>query len=67
VLDGQEGGNVSLVAAHRRLDRAALGALVAEHGDEPLTGTALDRFIGTAPVITDDFAPIDQWLREDAP
>ena len=25
----------------------------------------LDRFVGDAPVITDDYAPIDQWLRED--
>ena len=29
-------------------------------------GAALDRFIGRRPVITDDFAPIDQWLREDS-
>ena len=29
-------------------------------------GAALDRFIDHAPVITDDFAPIDQWLREDS-
>ena len=67
VLDGEEGGNVALVAAHHPLDRVTVGALVAEHGDELLDGTALDRFVGPAPVITDDFAPIDQWLREDSP
>lgn len=67
VLDGQQGGNVSLVAAHHPLDRAALEAHAAGHGDELIEGTDLDRFIGSAPVITDDFAPIDQWLREDAP
>ncbi|MDQ1432987.1 MAG: hypothetical protein QOF40_3589, partial [Actinomycetota bacterium] len=58
---------VSLVAAHHPLDRAALLARAAQHGDEVIEGTALDRFIAHAPVITDDFAPIDQWLREDAP
>jgi SAM-dependent methyltransferase len=66
VLGGQEGGNVSLVAAHHPLDRGTLGGLVGEHGDELLVGAELDRFIGDAPVITDDFAPIDQWLREDS-
>ena len=54
-----------LVASHRALDRAELAELVAKHGDVVLEGAALDRFIGDAPVITDDFAPIDQWLRED--
>jgi SAM-dependent methyltransferase len=66
VLDGQEGGNVSLVAAHHPLDRGTLGGLVAAHGDELLVGAELGRFIGNAPVITDDFAPVDQWLREDS-
>jgi hypothetical protein len=30
-----------------------------------LDGPALDQFIGTAAVIRDDFAPVDQWLADD--
>ena len=37
----------------------------AEHGDVVLEGKELDRFVGNAPVIRDDFAPIDQWLDAD--
>jgi SAM-dependent methyltransferase len=62
---GISGGNVVLVASHRALSRAELGKLVSMHSDVVRDGAALDRFIGDAPVITDDFAPIDQWLRED--
>ena len=47
------------------LSRAELGKLVSMHSDVVRDGAALDRFIGDAPVITDDFAPIDQWLAED--
>ena len=64
-FDGGTGGNLVLVASHRALDRDELSGLVAKHGDVVREGAALDRFIGDAPVITDDFAPIDQWLRED--
>jgi SAM-dependent methyltransferase len=62
----QAGGNVVLLASHRPIDRSALEERVAAHGDVLHDGAALDRFIGDAPVITDDFAPIDQWLREDS-
>ncbi len=65
-FDGDFGGNLVLVASHRELSRQELAGLAAEHGDVVLDGAALDRFIGSAPVITDDFAPIDQWLREDS-
>jgi hypothetical protein len=27
-----------------------------------LSGAALDEFVGAAPVLTDDFAPVDQLL-----
>jgi SAM-dependent methyltransferase len=64
-FDGASGGNMVLVASHRALGRQELSELVAKHGDVVLDGAGLDRFIGDAPVITDDFAPIDQWLRED--
>ena len=55
-----------LIASDRPIDRSVLSQRVAAHGDVLLDGAALDRFIGSAPVITDDFAPIDQWLREDS-
>ena len=55
-----------LVASHRPVDRSLLKQRVAAHGDVLLGGAALDRFVGSAPVITDDFAPVDQWLREDS-
>jgi hypothetical protein len=48
------------------MSRTALRHLVGMHGDVVVDGAALDRFVGNARVITDDFAPIDQWLREDS-
>jgi hypothetical protein len=32
-----------------------------------LEGFPLKVFVGTSPVIRDDFAPIDQWLDADKP
>jgi MFS family permease len=64
-FDGSYGGNVVLVAAAHPLARAALDQRVFRHGDVVLEGAALDRFIGSAPVIRDDDAPIDQWLDQD--
>jgi hypothetical protein len=64
-LDGFFGGNLVLVASDRRLDRAALDQRVFRHGDVVLEGEALDRFVGAAPMIRDDYAPIDQWLDAD--
>ena len=64
--DVNAGGNVVLIASDRPIDRSVLTQRAAAHGDVLLDGAALDRFIGSAPVITDDFAPIDQWLREDS-
>jgi SAM-dependent methyltransferase len=66
VFDDQSGGNVVLVASHRPIDRTQLRRLVDVHTDVLVDGAALDRFIGDAPVIEDDFAPVDQWLREDS-
>lgn len=62
----EAGGNVVLIATNRAIDRDRLRQRAAEHGDTLHDGAALDRFIGSAPVITDDFAPVDQWLREDS-
>jgi hypothetical protein len=64
-FEGFYGGNVVLVAADRPLDEAVLRELVTAEGNVLLTGRELERFIDGAPVITDDYAPIDQWLDRD--
>ena len=65
LFNGQSSGNVVLVAANDRLPRQRLRDLVAAQGNELLTGAAVRRLVGDSPVITDDFAPIDQWLAQD--
>ena len=62
-LDAYPGGNVVLVAAHHRPFSGAFATQVV--GDQLLEGPALDAFVGGAPVIRDDYAPIDQWLDAD--
>jgi hypothetical protein len=49
IFDGTYGGNIVLVAAHRRLDNDQLETLVSRHGDVVLDGAALDRFVATRP------------------
>ena len=66
-LAGQDGGNVVLVAADRAPDATTLERAVAGHGDTLATGPQLDAFIGGAPVLTDDYAPVDQWLAGERP
>ena len=65
VFDGYYGANVVLVAADEPLDYQALRTLVTSKGNVLLTGDELERVIDDAPVITDDYAPIDQWLDQD--
>jgi spermidine synthase/MFS family permease len=62
--DRPGGGNVVVVASDAPLD---LDAILEENrsrgGDAvALSGDALDEFIGEAPVLTDDDAPVDQLL-----
>ncbi len=64
-FDGFYGGNIVLVASDRRLDGAALAQLALKHGDVVIEDHELDQFVGNAPVIRDDYAPIDQWLDAD--
>ena len=64
VLAGEAGGNLVLVASDAPLPVQALAARAAEH-DEPSTVVAreqVERFAGSAPVLTDDDAPVDQLL-----
>lgn len=66
-LAGEDGGNVVLVASTAPLDVAAVVARVATWGDPASTGiladpTEVGAFVGAAPILTDDFAPVDQLL-----
>lgn len=61
-LAGQEGGNFVLLAADRPLPGAAIRQRLGAAGgliDDPV---ALKAFIGDAPLLTDDYAPVDQLL-----
>ena len=66
-LAGESGGNVVLVASDTPLDVAAVTSRIATWGETAPTGILADpaevaAFIGDAPVLTDDFAPVDQLL-----
>lgn len=65
-LDGgpRAGGNVVLIAARRPIDIAGAQRLMRTAGAEwsVIDGPELAAWIGTAPVLTDDYAPVDQLL-----
>jgi MFS family permease len=63
-LAGETGGNLVLVASHRQLDDAALAQASVKQFDTVVRGVSLQRFVARTPVLTDDFAPVDQWLAE---
>lgn len=58
------GGNVVIVASDAPLpiDRILEANRLRADDDVALTGAALDAFVGDAPVLTDDHAPVDQLL-----
>jgi SAM-dependent methyltransferase len=60
------GGNVVLVASHEPIDVDGLAARVVSGGSAPvrtLSGTEeLRAFVGDAPFLTDDLAPVDQLI-----
>ena len=62
--DEVEGGNLVMVASERPLDVDALRAQLDRRqvGWTVLAGSTLDRWVGDAPVLTDDYAPVDQLL-----
>jgi MFS family permease len=65
VLAGQDGGNVVVVGSRRPLPAEAIAAQLGTF-DVPWQvagGAQLARFVGDAPVLTDDFAPVDQLLN----
>ncbi|MDQ3932375.1 MAG: fused MFS/spermidine synthase [Actinomycetota bacterium] len=63
-MRGEAGGNFVLVASDTPIQVAA----ILEHnwarggGDTGLTGAALEPFVAGAPVLTDDYAPVDQLM-----
>jgi spermidine synthase len=58
------GGNHVLIASDRPIDVAAVAARLTQRGArwEVISGPALARWTGEAPVLTDDYAPVDQLL-----
>ncbi len=64
VLAGQDGGNLVVVASDFPIDVAAIAERVDDRGTgwDHLTGAALRSWFGQAPVLTDDYAPVDQLL-----
>jgi hypothetical protein len=64
VLTGDDGGNLVAVASRSPLPADDIERAMADHGLawHVAEGVELDRFIGDATVLTDDFAPVDQLL-----
>jgi spermidine synthase len=69
VLAGEDGGNLVVVASDTELDVAAVLDRLGERelGWRSLTGDELDAWVGDAPVLTDDHAPVDQLLTPYGP
>ncbi|MAS53393.1 MAG: spermidine synthase [Pimelobacter sp.] len=63
-LAGEDGGNFVLVASAAPVDSETLTERLTARGTgwDHLTGAELRAWIGDAPVLTDDFAPVDQLL-----
>ena len=67
VLPNGHGGNIVLVASHAPLDPDEIRARSEAMGESTvvIAGTeALDAFVDGAPVLTDDYAPVDQLIWE---
>jgi len=64
VLAGEDGGNLVIVASRAPLDVEAVLSSGGRRGLgwSALSGAELDRWVGDAPVLTDDHAPVDQLL-----
>ena len=66
VLEGRRGGNLVLVAGvgAGSVDVARLASTIAGRGGSEVvvSGPALSDFVDGAPALSDDFAPVDQWL-----
>jgi spermidine synthase len=58
------GGNVVIVASHDPIDSEALAAAAGSSGDRVriVAGDEIPGFIGDAPLLSDDYAPVDQLI-----
>jgi len=63
-LDVSVGGNYVILAAQRDLPLTAIRDRLGERGSplQILDGAELTRLVGDSPVLTDDYAPVDQLL-----
>lgn len=66
-IDGENGGNLVLVASDTPLDTAAVETAITARNEGAITRVLADpeevqAFIGDSPILTDDFAPVDQLL-----
>ncbi len=61
-LDGKEGGNFVLVASQQPLPTGAIRKQLGQRAELLDDPAAVRAFIGDAPLLTDDFAPVDQLL-----
>ena len=64
VLARTDGGNLVAIASPAPIDVAGITARLAEQdtGWAVITGPELDAWVDGAPVLTDDYAPVDQLL-----
>lgn len=65
-VTGDGGGNFVIVATDSTIDIAAVEANLDTWASESAVhhGAALDEFVGDAPVLTDDFAPVDNLMSQ---
>ncbi len=63
-LDGATGGNFVFAASDQPFDAAAVTAAITSRDAESiaLTGAEFTAWVGDAPVLTDEFAPVDQLI-----
>lgn len=65
-IDGGSGGggNVVIIASHEPIDTEALAAAAESSGNRVriVAGDEIPGFIGDAPFLSDDFAPVDQLI-----
>lgn len=61
---GEGGGNLVVLASDAPLDAAAWRSAIASRDLDwaVIDGAALDAWVGDSPVLTDDYAPVDQLL-----
>ncbi|WP_112237387.1 fused MFS/spermidine synthase [Kribbella monticola] len=61
-LTGEAGGNFVLVASQQSLPSAAIRSRLKQRAELLDDPAAVREFIGDAPLLTDDYAPVDQLL-----